>query len=263
MREAPEAKYARSLVAFVDILGFKDRVERRNDQFEIDRIRKDLQYARELGTNWTSSEAANFRCKCFSDSMTMSVRFGRGTLSRFLIHILQLQAQLARREVFLRGAIVAGEHFEGKNVVFGPALMHAVELEKRVALWPRVVVHPDVTSLVKKLGLWLDPEKKDNECEFIEGRKGLLRCDHDGISYIDYLRHFPSKEWVVSGPPVLPQPEGDEYVAIHRINVVNKAKENRSNLRVFAKYYWAASYHNSTVDKEALKIELSELTSGL
>jgi hypothetical protein len=263
MRKAPESQYASSLVAYVDILGFKDRVEGHRGQLEVERIRNDLEYARRLGTNWTSAEAANFRCKCFSDSMAMSVPFGHGTLSRFLMHILQLQAQLARREVFIRGAIVAGKHFEDKNIVFGPALIRAVELEKTVAQWPRVVVHPDVTFLVKKLGLWLDQEKKDTECEFIEGRKGLLRCDHDGISCIDYLRHFPSKQWVVSGSPIMPQPEGDEYVAIHRSNIVKKAKENRSNLRVFTKYYWAASYHNNTVEKDTLKIQLSELLSGI
>lgn len=266
MKETPEAKYEESFVAYLDILGFKDRIKRSHNQFEVGRIRKDLEYAQKLGTNWTNTEIEKFRCKCLSDSISMSVPFGHGTLSRFLIHVLQLQGQLTCRGVFLRGAIVAGEHFEDDNILFGPTLIRAIELEEMVALWPRVVVHPEVMRLVSERDLWLKPEKKEEEQKFLkggDGKKGLLRCDHDGIWYLDYLGKFPSKDWVILGPPVLPQPQGDDYLAIHRDKIIEKAKEAGSDLRVFAKYYWVASYHNSTVKKKRLRIQLSELLSRI
>lgn len=221
-------------MAFVDILGFKERVETRPAQ----QVRNDLKFAQTVGeiTLRKVPSLRKLRFKAFSDSVSMSLLADEGSLTSFFLHIVQFQARLSNRGVFVRGAVTLGKHFEDSRVLFGHALITAVELEKMVALWPRIIVDPEVIRFAQGLDLCLDAKPLKGDVV------SLLRRDYDGISYVNYLGHFAQyPQWHGS-----PQ-EAEQFVSEHRDYVVKQLEANQSRLRVFAKYHQLAAYHNSTI----------------
>jgi hypothetical protein len=229
-----EAMYTKSVVAYVDILGFKERVKNCPAQ----QVRNDLRFAQTVGKIALGKAPVlrKFRFKAFSDSISMSAPADEGSLTSFLLHIVQFQAQLSDRGVFVRGAVTLGKHFEDSRVLFGHALIRAVELEDTVALWPRVIVDPEVIQFAHDLNLCLDAKPLEGDVV------SLLRRDYDGISYVNYLGHFAQyPQWHGS-----PQ-EAEQFVSEHRDYVVKQLEANQSKLGVFAKSHQLAAYHNSTV----------------
>lgn len=231
--------YRKYVVAFVDILGFRDRVKTCSPQ----QVRNDLKFAQIVGEIALDKVPTleNFASKAFSDSISMSVPADEGSLKAFFHHIVQFQAQLSNRGVFVRGAVTLGKHFEDSTVLFGHALITAVELEKTVALWPRIIVDPEVIRFAHGLNLCLDAKPLEGDVV------SLLRRDYDGISYVNYLGHFAQyPQWQGS-----PQ-EAEQFVSEHRDYVVkqleaNQSKKDVDGLRVLAKYHQLAAYHNSTI----------------
>jgi hypothetical protein len=235
-------------VAYVDILGFKERVK----VCPPEQVRNDLKFAQRVGRIARGSVPGlrEFRFKAFSDNVSMSVPVNRGNLVSFLLHMVQFQAQLANRAVFVRGAIVIGKHFENGGVLFGRGLIRAVELEETTAVWPRIIVDSRIVSLAYRLGLYLDTKPLEGDVV------PLLRSDYDGIRYINYLGHFSqSPQWHDSPK------ESEKFVGKHRDSVVGELESNQSNPRVLAQYHWLAAYHNSIVSEVGwhhLDIDTSE-----
>lgn len=235
-----EAMYRKSVVAFVDILGFKERVL---ETCSAQQVRNDLKFAQTVGKIALGKVPilGKFRFKAFSDSISMSIPADEGSLTSFFLHIVQFQAQLSDRGVFVRGAVTLGKHFEDSRVLFGHALIRAVELEKTVALWPRVIVDPEVIQFAHGLNLCLDVKPLEGDVVT------LLRRDYDGISYVNYLGHFAQyPQWHGS------RQEAEQFVSEHRDYVVkqleaNQSKKDVKNLRVLAKYHQLAVYHNSVM----------------
>lgn len=257
-----EARYGRCLVAYVDILGFREIVLRETTKDSgAGQVRKELKFAQRVGRipKRKAESFGEYRFKSFLDSVSMSVPVSHGCLSFFLLHVHRFQRELANHGIFVRGAVVVGEHFENTSVLFGPALIQAVELEKTVSLWPRVVVHPNMIDLFGESGLWLDPKKPEQE--FVQSLH-LLRSDYDGISYIDYLRHYLC-HFQEYGDSLK---EAETLASNHRSQIIEKVNVNKSRLRVFAKYHWLAAYHNivmAELNWRHLAISPSELVSRL
>lgn len=234
MKNDPEIRYRHSLVAFIDILGFKQLVN--NQREELRKIRNNLTFLRKVAGVTTNSVSENDYAKMFSDNITLSLPVQKGALYSFLKQVVYLQGELANRGVFLRGAVVVGEHFEDEKVLFGPALVEAVELERSVALWPRVVVHPGVRRLMTESGLWAIENQSDSKYV-----TSLLRRGPDGISYVNYLRIFPDECDSAE--------DGVNFLKNHRKWIEQEANKNKMNLSVLAKYYWLATYHNLEMNK--------------
>ncbi len=239
-------------MAYVDILGFKEHIKTRLPE----QMRNDLKFAQRIGHIARSRVPSlhEFRFKAFSDSISMSVPVNRGNLVSFFLHVVQFQAQLADRGVFVRGAIAIGKHFEDGSVLFGQSLIHSVELEETTAIWPRIIIDAKVINLAYSHGLYLDTEPLEGDVV------PLLRSDYDGIRYINYLGHFSqSPQWHGS------QKKSERFVSRHRDTIIGQLESNKANLRVFAKYHWLATYHNSTVSKlgwHHLAIDMSSVVQA-
>lgn len=228
--------YVYSIVAFIDILGFKQIIQSTNNDTKLEALVKCLEDARIVGDINVSAPRGleGYQGKMFSDSFTMSIPIGRGNLYIFLMQIYHFQGVLANSGIFLRGAITIGNHFEDNDLVFGPALVNAVELERTVAIWPRIVVHPEVIKLANNPALWTLPEQPEKD--IIADR---LERDADGITYVNYLDCFAADA----------DEDEEMFLKNHRIHIIENAKANESQLRVLAKYYWLANYHNAVVTK--------------
>ncbi len=227
------ATYETRFVTYMDILGFRDLVGKLNPK-KVGQLRDTLRTTALQSEDVTGKEVpstSSYFFKMFSDSMTMSILANRVKPLRFLSHVAKFQASLASKGMFLRGSIVLGDQFEDEGISFGPALICAVDLEGDVAIWPRVVVHPDIVRMCCDDGAsWPLAQAGDGQVGV------LLRKDSDGIAYLNYIRIFhDSLDSIFAG----------RFLANHRNQILRKVRVASKKIGILAKYYWLATYHNS------------------
>nr|WP_317187917.1 hypothetical protein [Acinetobacter gerneri] len=51
-----------------------------------------------------------------------------------------------QHNILLRGALTIGEIYHDENMVFGPAMVEAYELESKVAEFPRIILHDKIEA---------------------------------------------------------------------------------------------------------------------
>ncbi len=248
------ATYETYFVTYLDIVGFRALIKNLSPEKVgqlRDTLRTALQSMSVRGKGVPS--VTSYRFKMFSDSIAMSVLSSRVLALQFLLHIAKFQGSLASEGLFLRGGIVCGDHFEDAEVLFGPALIHAVDLERDIAIWPRVVVHPDVVGMCRV------DEASSSSGPVVDSQIDiLLRKDSDGITYLNYIRifheSFDSAE--LAG----------QFLRNHRNHIQGKVREASQELKILAKYYWLATYHNSEMaelNRCDLQIDMHSAFPGL
>lgn len=195
------------------------------------------------------------RIQMFSDNILITVQgTNHPAFATILSHVMLLQTSLIVNGFLLRGAIVSGAHYEKELVMFGPALIKAVNLEK-LANWPRVVVDADV---INSLGT--------PTSDIVAAAKEYLNRDHDGLLFLDYLRGtyvvLKEIEWAIeyihgslndlsNDSPSAYHFITMDHIQEHRQTIersVNPEKAERPNTDVLTKYHALAEYHNATVD---------------
>jgi len=160
-------KYETRITAFIDILGFKDLINKSiNDTKQVNTIIDILRYikawdnsgpnkwgikqiiveedAQRIGIEKFEIER-NTSCTCFSDSIVVSVLCEDGLIneksSTLIANLAHIGAKLLQARILIRGGITIGEliHTNG-GIVMGPALIEAYLLESTSAKNARVII---------------------------------------------------------------------------------------------------------------------------
>ncbi|MCZ2483135.1 hypothetical protein G9H64_09215 [Aquirufa nivalisilvae] len=133
--------YEKRIVCFFDILGFADAVK--DKILSSDEIKSLFD---ELNILINENSNDYIPIIHFSDSFVITIKFKRNAPSQLGI-VVKILIKLLEYNLLARGSIVFGEvlHFE-KNI-FGPALVEAVELEKKKAKYPRIIVDKSLNEL--------------------------------------------------------------------------------------------------------------------
>jgi hypothetical protein len=130
---------------------------------------------------------------------------------------------------FVRGALTLGKFHLREGLIFGPALIEAHDLERDVAVYPRII-------------LGADAERSQREDlryhDFPEGslQNLLLMRDDEGSTFINYLG-------VLLDMPEDPLP----VLAMHRDIVTARLHEHLGKRSFWEKYRWVAEYHNTVI----------------
>lgn len=128
--------------------------------------------------------------------------------------------------------MVKGALYHDNQVVFGPALAQAYELESRVALYPRIVITRDIVMEARSFA--------DSDFADDEGLSYILSSS-DGPFYLNVLSHMI---------PNLALPDRAErslYLECYRSIAAKLQREydaSVDNPRHFAKHQWFAGYWN-------------------
>jgi hypothetical protein len=252
-----KGKYKKCIVAFIDVVGFREHIlgTRSNSKniesihFAFSSIEK---YSRFEMSFFRKTSPMSVKIKMFSDTIVIS---SSNTSWESFISVLgdvsQLQALLTLcGGFFLRGCITVGDHYQDNNILFGPAVIRAYDLE-RIALWPRVILDPNILTLPKMDRSYLL-------------HRHFCRVGHDGLLYVDYLTmFFEYQVWRLTKetPAIAP-----EYIfMIHRKAILDalRTKAVKSDLSVLLKYQSLTKYHNAVIS-EALSryAKTVEYTSG-
>lgn len=236
--------YEKRIVAFIDILGFKALVKETqqsiHSQAKITNIKDafDLIYSI-LKEHYTPEEIEKVKCSTFSDCIVLSFP-ARQTNSLFfsLLPLIWLQAQLAwNHNILLRGAITVGDIYHENDMVFGPAMIEAYELESTKAIYPRIILDPKIEVEYNQWLAELQKEGNSNQIYDLKNelrytfkyRDGLLSKDSDEYYYVDYLEKIAGE---------MDEPENYIKFIDHIENLIHPYLESGTNESLLRKYVW-------------------------
>lgn len=234
-----EIYYKNKVVAFLDILGFRNIV--RNNKDNAISIIKKLDEALshclkcleiENGPTW-------FSVKMFSDCLCLSCE--ESDLEYMFRELSFMQLYLSRERIFVRGAIGYGPHFENERMIFSEGLINTYDLSLE-SIYPRILVDNIIVNKILS---------SDSKYSIDQMSKYLLHSSDDKI-FVDYIHWLDDTEGMGLD-------EIREYFEIHKDAVMNEILSNKSNHNILEKYRWLAEYHNykfyQTYDQNDYNIE--------
>ena len=235
-------KYRRSLVSYLDILGFSRLIETKKAPEIADVLalmqhetKPDVHVAQHLEMSYLT----------FSDCTIRAVPIRSKSNKEFPLGILWGEILgaaihtnwLLKYGYLLRGGLTVGDICIDGQTVFGPALVKSYTLESQFANYPRIVIDPAVFEALEKdrllraVGHDLPTDRR-----YVQD---LVRKDADGLYFVDHLKASLTE---------LDEPGQEVNLLTHHKKVIlrqaGKTKEMNSKS---AKYLWLATYHNSVV----------------
>jgi hypothetical protein len=215
--------YTRSIVSYLDILGFRELVETKKPG-EISRI---LRILGESIKPHPDDEPIDISFTRFSDTIIRSIP---SISPAFFIYelktILRAQVALVPKGVAIRGAVTVGDIVQSWGVVYGPAVVRAYELESPKGGPPRITIDDKALSLLRPA---------INEEVLLS--LGLVKREKS-IIYLDYLKACEVE---------LNHGEYSSFLALHRDFIRQCLTKYAENPRVLGKYEWLRDYHERTL----------------
>lgn len=232
--------YEKRIVAFVDILGFKEHVKHtmvdKDKEEDIYKALKSLSEFKEDNENVKTygMKSLGREITVFSDSIVISYNLNiKSALFYILIDLIHLQMDLLRYNIILRGGIAYGLIYHNGNIVYGPAMIEAYELESKEAVYPRIIISTNTIAEVCKV-----PGSCSHEIgEELNYILKLLKKD-DNYYFLNYISQFEELDY----------PEDEYYYWLKNIRkiIIDGLKENKDT-KVIKKYRWFLNYFNNFI----------------
>lgn len=212
------------IVVFIDLLGAKDKIANDGDEaLNIVHCAYDDTMGA-LNKLFTGTVAASLKpkVKIFSDNIAICFpvkpkekykAFAAAALSSEFI-----QNQFLHKRYLVRGGIALGRCFIDDTMIWGEALAAAYKVESSIAIYPRIVIHPET---VDALNLALDKRKQ-----------AWITQDVDGLFFVDYMKkRFAGKEELYIMNLLSALDDCDDLIA-----------EAKGNIKVLQKIKWHENY---------------------
>ena len=223
-----KVRYIRSIVSYVDVLGFRELIAERKPG-EVSRI---LRILAEAVKPLASVDSRKVRFTKFSDTVIRSTPENLLYPLNFIMelrHLVYAQMALIPLGVLARGVITVGDVVQSWGVVYGPAVITAYDLER---MTKAPVIRVDATALAQirpaLIEQGLAPELNE-----------LISNDGDTM-FLNYLRACESELNV-------PEQEFAIFLELHRDFIRNGLQTHASNVPVLRKYEWLGAYHDRTI----------------
>ena len=248
-------EYQPHLVAFIDILGFKELVnETDRNSAKLNEILKVLHYLKtwELPDAWglelvEIEESAQYKgvenfniseiteATIFSDSIVVSVKAERNINERFtslVANLAALGAKMMEKGILIRGAITIGNLYHKSGVILGKGMIEAYQLELKSAVYPRIILSK---KLIKELN-YPSLAKRDRY-----GYNQYLQRYEDGcVGFHQMIYYVVIQSWVKMTPVILK----DNLDKIRRV-IIQGLDSNFENRDVFEKFKWLRGEYNN------------------
>jgi hypothetical protein len=194
----PETIYEERYVAFTDRLGFKNFVDQSVDNAKLRAaMLEDLtvDHSAEFkslypdpvvlfdGGSPKEIEDAHVEWTSFSDSIILSASAAAGDPMKFVMYLCHMSAARLAANVFIRGGLTVGLVRHKNNVVFGPAMNRAYELEsdENHAKYPRIILEHDIVESFNHVAVISAPYQESGVVPAFEA----VRKDPDGTAYLN------------------------------------------------------------------------------
>lgn len=230
--------YQNRFVAFIDILGFSNKVLNSiNNNTQLKKLQQTIKSINEienLEKKYPISHIDN-KITTFSDSIILScLSNSEDSLFYILLALIYIQIHLAMNDTIVRGGVTEGFLHHTRKEIYGPAFIEAYELEKQIAIYPRIILSRKLQEKVIN----------SNAQEIME----LIRQDSSDLNYyiifIGQINEFNNDDgcfW-----------EYQEFLRKIK-GIINVGLANEDP-HIRQKYLWLSSYYN-----EGKKLNISEL----
>ena len=144
MQQLLSAEYKNRIVAFVDILGFKNLVlSLDNNKALHERLYSALSEIKSVYSHSQSQNSAqsDLEVSIFSDSVVIS---SDKNIFSIIWTCGWLQAKLLGIGILTRGGISQGLTVHQQDVLYGKGMLKAYEIESTSAIYPRIVIDPEL-----------------------------------------------------------------------------------------------------------------------
>ena len=210
-------RYEDRLLAFVDILGFKELINLTVvDERQFDELAG-------LYHLWENLKQSAHRVQATMVSDTICISGPPSAIGAFAAGVSAFCVAMIMDGHLLRGAIVRGLLYHpSPSIMFGPSVVRAAALEK-LAKMPRVIIDESVLDIPEAQRLIGTGIKRDHNFHFLN----FLDCE-----FIEPLRRGnttamrESFEWALGS------------------QIANLYERNRLNSEIESKYWWLVDYFN-------------------
>lgn len=141
-------KTSRHCLAYLDILGGKSIICNDNTNKHLNTISMIFNDALEDSKLF----ARNVFIKMFSDNILLAIPTDNDQREHNITKIVNLVRSIideaADYGYLIRGAITEGDFFHNDIIVYGKALVEAVTMEEKYAIYPRVIVKKEIVALL-------------------------------------------------------------------------------------------------------------------
>ena len=207
-----------AVVAFIDVIGSSEAIRNNvNESLNAVHIAYDetiMQFKK-----YHSEHMNEPKVDIFSDNIILSSEIVENKEERAFVSIIffsaLLQMNMWINSLLVRGGISCGNFFSDERMIWGNALVQAYKLEGQIAIYPRIIVEPEIAEIIKSI---MKPEKGKLLCE-----------DFDGIYFVD--------------PFGIKQKKQDLYLINQFIddNVI-RLRNNQKDLKIYQKINWLQQY---------------------
>ena len=222
-----EYRTEESIVAFIDILNSREMI-RTDANKSLNTVHTVYEQSEEIVKFY--SAYLPLQVSIFSDNIVISckvVNESSWAACFWAVNIMAaaIQYNFLIQNILVRGGVSFGSFYKDDLMTWGEGLVKAYELESGVAVFPRIVIDPD-------LSYKLQIDKTDlNESKY------WLMKDSDNLLYVDYLNE---------------QLDNHVHVAVnHEIHRFDQLLEDKSikDTRIKQKIFWHINYIWSKVEK--------------
>lgn len=236
--------YQTRVVAFIDILGFKNAIDKSNkDEGEYERVLKTLTELQDFfmkpknKSHMEADKALNLDTQIMqvSDSLVISrLLEGQGGIFDMLTDCAFATHLLIDNGFLCRGAIKVGNLHHTDKMIFGDAFIKAylAESEER---FPIIKFDKELFEIAQKYPVSANEDYADWE---VEGIKKNCKELMTGIYYLDYFTDYDDR---VGG--------GEGAASIHYSNlreIIMDGLQIPKTSNAYEKYRWAADQFNKT-----------------
>lgn len=225
-----------SFCAFIDILGTEERISNlkhaNQELMQLFSTIKEIKHFLDKDKCLDKNIPDLWRYKIFSDNIVFGfpnyIEFDSESDFGQAITILSFfQINLAIRGYFLRGGLTFGPLFIGDETIFGSALVDAYNIERSIAVTPRIVLSESVMKQVRKHIKYYCKKRESPHYRSI-------LIDSDNLPFINYLIVTFDEE----------KDNQREILISHKTAIENNLSKFSENSKIKAKYLWVAVYHN-------------------
>ena len=185
----PHQEYEDRVVAFVDVLGFKDLVmQSQTDERVLLNITSALSSLYNWVWRWEADGVnSSFAFTQFSDSVVLSAIADTQDSFDMLLQLMLGIVDIAYNNgVIVRGGIARGSLIHDKEMVVGPAMVDAYLLESKKAVYPRIIISEELKNEFEA-NLQEFVDSQPNLDEIPSFNKIFKQDDEDGMWYMDYV----------------------------------------------------------------------------
>lgn len=279
-----QIKYEKRIVAFIDILGFKEIVKQSEfDVAKIELLYSVLDYLKgwEIPKKWDlklveieedaqKKGVENFdisgrtNTTSFSDSIVVSVKVDDNVnemASTLIVNLAYIGAILIEKGILFRGGITIGNIFHKENgTVFGQGLIDAYMLESKSAKYPRIILSD---KLLRELNYPI--EAKRNRYPY---HQYITRFDDGSAGFHQMIYYQVVESWTEMTSEKMIQSLDNV-----RGTIIAGLDSSFENPEVFEKYKWLKEQYNQLIilsdfdfeskTKENIKQKIREINEGI